>query len=259
MRRMLMTIAVCAFSLAAAELPFTGTWRVDLNKLQAPKKPSEYELGNGVFRCLTCDPKVEVKADGQDQPVAGHPAFDTMNVRIVDDKVVESTAKKGGKLVGKRKVTVSADLNHAVAESTGYPPNSAEPVSSKVELKRVGAPKPGMHASSGAWVMDKMDNLSENARDIVYEQTPDGLSAKDSTGFSYSAKFDGKDYPVLGDRSADSIVLKRIDDRTIEGTFKYQGKIRVTTQETVSMDGKTLTLQWRDSAGFSGTVIAVKK
>lgn len=260
MCRFVATFVVCAFSLAAADtMPFTGTWRFDLSKSQAPKKPSEIELGNGVYRCLTCDPKYEVKADGQDNPVTGNPAFDTINVRIVNDRVVETTFKKSGKLAGRGTVTVSADLNHAVSEFTGYPPNSAEPVLSKAEIKRVGAAKPDMHARSGSWVVDKYDDLSANARDVTYVQTSDGLTVKDATGFSYSAKFDGKEYPVMGDNSVDSVVLKRIDDRTVEANFKYGGTIKQTGQLTISPDGKTMTIMWRNSAGFSGKLIAEKQ
>ena len=260
MRRSLLLSAVCAFSLTAADtMPFTGSWRVNLDKMQAPEKPNQVELGNGMFRCLTCDPKVEVKADGQDHPVKGDPSSDTMNVKIINDKTVEITSKKGGKVVDTGKMTVSGDGNHLVSEDTSYPPNSSEPVTSKTQMRRVGSLKLGMHDVSGSWLLDKWLELSENAKEVSFEETPDGLNAKDQTGFSYSAKFDGKDYPVQGTPELDTVVLKRINDSTVEEILKYKGKVKNTSQMTVSADGKMMTIEWRGSTGFSGKSILEKK
>lgn len=260
MRKVLLLVALSALFLAASDtLFFNGTWRIDPNQAQAPKKPFRFEIGKGMYRCLTCDPKEEVKADGQDHPVSPNSGYDTMNVKIVDDKTIEITYKKGGKVASAFHIAVSADGNHAVEQYTGNPPNSTTPVSVKLQVKRVGAAQPGMHAASGSWLMDKIDNMSDNAKDFSYEQTADGLNAKDPTGFSYSAKFDGKDYPVAGASSIDSVVLKRINDLTFEEITKYKGKIKNTSRMTVSQDGKTMTIDWRDSAGFSGRDVADKR
>src|SRR5215469_12730177 len=149
MCRLLAFIAAFGSVLAAADtMPFSGTWRLDLNKMEAPKKPSQLEIGNGMYRCLTCDPKIEVKADGQDQPVSGHPAFDTISVNLVDDKVIETIHKKAGKVVSTSKVTVSADSKNSTWEYTQYPPNSSMPVMGRVQSRRVGSLKPGMHSAS---------------------------------------------------------------------------------------------------------------
>jgi len=112
-----------------------------------------------------------------------------LNVKIVSDKVVEFTVKKSGKVVAKGTVTVSADNNHYVQEFTVYPTNGSEPVTGKEESKRVGSLKPGMHAASGSRVVEKQD-MSENGKEVTYEQTADGMNAKTLNGFSYSAKFD---------------------------------------------------------------------
>ena len=61
----------------------------------------------------------------------------------------------------------------------------------------------------------------------------------------YSAKFDGKDYPVTGVANADSISVKRIDASTIETVQKKDGKVVMTVTSKVSKDGKTRTSTWR--------------
>jgi hypothetical protein len=62
------------------------------------------------------------------------------------------------------------------------------------------------------------------------------------TTFEYTAKYDGKDYPVTGSETFDMIALKRINDRTTEATLKKSGKVVSTARRVVSKDGKTLTL-----------------
>jgi len=97
---------------------FDGTWRVDLSKAQLPKKPDKYLLQNGTYKCETCAPPFEVKADGQDHKVTGHPFFDILSVRVVNDKTVELTEKRNGKIVGTDKSTVSDDGNQLAEEFT---------------------------------------------------------------------------------------------------------------------------------------------
>jgi hypothetical protein len=44
-----------------------------------------------------------VKADGGDQKVAGHAYFDTLAVKVIDDRNVEFTTKKDGKTMAESK------------------------------------------------------------------------------------------------------------------------------------------------------------
>jgi hypothetical protein len=67
------------------------------------------------------------------------------------------------------------------------------------------------------------------------------------THVEYSAKFDGKDYPITG-TYADTVSVKRIDANTIQSTLrKKDGQLMLTVTTTVSTDGKTRT------STFTGT------
>ena len=57
----------------------------------------------------------------------------------------------------------------------------------------------------------------------------------------YDAKFDGKDYPVTGLASADTVSVKRMGPDTIESTLKKGGQVTMTVTSVVSKDGKTRT------------------
>jgi hypothetical protein len=89
--------------LAMAQSAFDGTWKADVKTAQFPKKPDVYLLQDGMYHCKSCVPMIDVKADGQDQKVLGHPYYDTMSVKVVDDRTIETTTKKDGKLNGNSK------------------------------------------------------------------------------------------------------------------------------------------------------------
>src|SRR5271157_3456555 len=95
--------------LATAQSGFDGTWKIDMNKAEFPKKPDVYLLQNGMYECKTCVPPVKIKADGQDQTVAGHPYYDVAAIKVISDHEIEETDKKGGKVVATSKTVISAD------------------------------------------------------------------------------------------------------------------------------------------------------
>jgi hypothetical protein len=57
-----------------------------------------------------------------------------------------------------------------------------------------------------------------------------------------TAHYDGKDYPVKGNPTADTISAKLIDKLTGESTLKKGGKVTATNHRALSADGKTLTI-----------------
>lgn len=73
--------------------------------------------------------------------------------------------------------------------------------------------------------------------------TSRGVSADGKpTWVEYSARYDGKDYRILGSAGGDRISLRRIDALTTESTEKHAGKATITAVRRVSADGKTLTV-----------------
>jgi hypothetical protein len=82
---------------------------------------------------------------------------------------------------------------------------------------------------------------NQTLKDDTYTLVSEITEADGSTRtLTFSAKLDGKDYPVTGSVNADTIALKRLDERTIEFTQKKGGKEVVTGKHTVSEDGTEL-------------------
>ena len=85
---------------------------------------------------------------------------------------------------------------------------------------------------------------------ITYEETADGIKRKGesldaegkATSFEYTAKYDGKEYPVTGSDLYDTITIKRINDQTAESNLKRSGKVVSNARRVVSKDGKVMTL-----------------
>jgi hypothetical protein len=81
-------------TLTTAQSIFDGTWKVDLSTAKFPEKPDVYMLKDGMYQCKSCVPPIEVKADGQDQKVTGQPYFDSISVKVVDDRTLRSAIDK---------------------------------------------------------------------------------------------------------------------------------------------------------------------
>jgi hypothetical protein len=63
---------------------------------------------------------------------------------------------------------------------------------------------------------------------------------------TYEVKFDGKDYPVTGDPSSDSVSYQRVNANTLKGKTKKGGKVATDATIVVSEDGKITTVNYTD-------------
>ena len=247
-------------ALAMAQSAFEGTWKIDIKAAKLPEKPDVYLLQAGMYHCKTCVPPVDVKADGQDQKVTGHPYYDTISVKVIDDRTVAETLKKAGKTVTTIKETVSPDGNTYTFEFSNSSASNAAPVTGKGEETRVAKGPAGSHAISGSWRTSKIENVSENGLLFTYKVAGDSLTMTSPTGQSYTAKLDGTDAPYKGDPGTTSVSVKRMGKNTIEETDKRDGKVISVARMTVAPDGKTMTIAWNDTLhGTSGEYTAKKQ
>jgi hypothetical protein len=217
-----------------AQTSFNGTWKVDFNSALS-KKVNVWLLQNGTYKCTSCSPIVEVRADGKDQPVKGQ-SYDTISVKIVDTRTVEEIEKKNGQVVSDEKFTVSDDGNTVTDEFGNW----------KLLMSRVEKAPTGAHELSGSWQPLKMESMSDKELLVTYKLEGESFSMSRPTGQSYSAKLDGADAPYKGDSDTNSVALNRIDKNTIEETAKLNGKVISVTRLTVAPDGRSITVSVRD-------------
>jgi len=240
-RTLLLLMAVLLMPVAAmAQSPFDGTWKGDLASAKFPEKPDVYLLKDGTYTCKTCAPPITVKADGTDQKVTGHPYLDMMNIKVVDDKTIEETDKKDGKVVATSKTWLSGDGNTMMFEFSDSSATNGAPVTGKGSETRVAKGPAGSHAISGSWKMAKMDALSDNGMTLTYKTAGDTITMTTPNGQSYTAKMDGTEAPYKGDPGTTSVSVKKTGPNSLEETDKRDGKVISVTKITVSADGKTI-------------------
>jgi len=221
-----------------AQSRFDGTWEMKMDTLQFSGPHEDYLFEKGMYHCISCVPKVDVKTDGTDQTVVGY-NYDTLAVRILDDHSIKFTMKKSGKTTFDCVETVSADGKRMTETFTNT--MEAEAVAGKAGFTRTGEVQPGSHALSGQWRMDTVRNDTRAGTLTTYQSTPGGMRISDGSE-SYEALFDDKDHPRKGDPHS-TVSLKMIDDYTMEETDKQDGKIVSVARTILATDGKSMRVE----------------
>lgn len=239
-----------------AESAFDGTWKIDVSKVHVTGKPEVITLKNGQFAC-NCTPPIQVKADGMDHPVTGHPRFDTFAISEDNDHMITETTKKDGKVVQKMTTTVAADGKTATFDSSTTRPGGTSTVSGT--LTRVGKAPAGSHAAAGTWQRSSFQSASDNMLTMTYKIDGKTVSMSNPRGQSYDATLGGKPAAFHGDPGTDMVAVKMVG-KALQETEMYAGKVTSVTHITVSPDGKTMTAVSTQKPGnMKTTLVAMKQ
>jgi hypothetical protein len=254
---LLCVAAFTASTASQAQSPFDGTWKTEPSQAKRSHKPIDFYISQGWYHCVSCNPALDVQADGQEHAVTGR-AFDSVTVTVVDAHTITFVGKIGGKVISESTRTVSADGKTLTLKVTEHPRNSDQTFTHEVEATRSGTAPAGAHATSGDWVVVKETASADHPRLITYKVNGDSITMSDTIGQSYTAKFDGADYPVSGAYFWDAVSLKKINDHAIQKTDKHEGK--VTTVSTLTVNGKSMTIDVTDEpSGSTATFMATKQ
>ena len=176
---LLLPILACA-----AESPFDGTWKVYLNDLPTPPLAHAdftWEIQEGTYQCSACPDMagpIQIKADGTDQPVQGRRAFDTLAIKVVDDKTIHATEKRDGKIIESVKNTLSADDKTLTRDTTSYLEGSKQPFTETTTLTRVAASPAGSTCDFRTWQL-QLPPVTPIQYTVTYKSSPDGLHDDD--------------------------------------------------------------------------------
>ncbi|HEV2595926.1 MAG TPA: hypothetical protein VGU01_12060 [Sphingomicrobium sp.] len=227
-----------ASATATAGSGINGTWKADVASAKWDQKPDQFLLQNGTYSCKTCTPPWSVQADGAFHPVTGHPYYDEVAIKVVDDKTVQQSTKLKGRDTGGSTIKVSADGNTLGIDFNDKTIANAPPSTGHVDESRVAAGPAGAHAISGAWKPSKAQNINIESLTITLKADPDMLHMSSPGGTSYDAKLDGTDTPIKGDPAGTMASVKKLSDNSYEETDKRAGKVVSVTTFTVGADGK---------------------
>ena len=127
------------------------------------------------------------------------------------------------------------------------------------------------NANMGTWKLNEAKSMNPAGfpknTTVVYEAQGDNVKVTtdgtDRDGkpmhTEWTGKYDGKDYPLAGDPTADARSYRKIDDHNYALANKKDGKVATSGHIVLSKDGKsrTLSITGTDSAGKKVTSVAM--
>jgi hypothetical protein len=121
-------------------------------------------------------------------------------------------------------------------------------------------------AALGTWNLNLAKSSIEagapKSASVRFEQAGKGVKSVQEavaadgtqTTVSYTADYDGSDYPLTGSASADTVALKFAGGNTVQRMDKKDGKIVTMWSRSISRDGKTMTVSQRGRSGDGKSV-----
>src|SRR5215472_2943164 len=108
-------------TLAAADNPFVGTWKLNQQKSQLTGDTMRFaSAGPGEFRLSAAGLSYSFKTDGQERPAL---LGDTVVWKQIDDHTWESTDKHKGNILATNAWTLSSDGKTLTVNAKGTKPN----------------------------------------------------------------------------------------------------------------------------------------
>jgi hypothetical protein len=224
-------------TLWAASDPFVGKWKVNPGKSKLTDEMKMEAAGANRY-VITFQPGAvdTIVIDGSDQPAL---SGSTLSITAKGPNNWTVVRKKGGRMLLTADWTLSADGKTLTDEFTGYQSDG-----SKLILHFVYRRTAGSSGLAGTW--DSESAQVDSAMEVrIQPYEADGLSIHGPEGqITRNLKFDGNDYPESGPDAPPGLASsgRRVNQRSLELTRKFKGKLIDTQQFELSTDLKTLTL-----------------
>jgi hypothetical protein len=231
-------IAAAALPLCAAD-PRIGSWTLisAQSSLDPPNKLSIVSLKDGVHVVSSGDTHLDFTAkwDGHETSVQGNPAFNHLELRRINKNQAEVKQKKDAAVVAIVRYKISIDGNELVGTTSekGHPDQITV-------WTRTGGAKVADNLFAGEWTEDwSKTRLRQGLALRIESDGRDGV--RFSGEFSYSARFDGKEYD-LRNSTNDTVTLELVDAHTVDSIYRRGDKISQKDRSVVSTDGQQMTV-----------------
>jgi len=233
---LLMIACAVTGTLSAANESFVGDWKLNPCRSKLTDVMKVASLGSNKYAFNFGGGPETIVVDGTDQP-GGYGT--TLSVAVEGPDAWKVIRKRDGRMLLTANWKLSKDGSTLTDHFTGFHPDG-----STSNLNYVYKGKAGGSGFAGEWV-----STSETVNSVVLMQVRpyegDGLSFIDpSAQVTRSVKFDGKDYPNLGPNviPGSTSSIRRVDEHTLEMTYKINGNVLNTQRIELSSDSNTLTL-----------------
>ena len=219
--------------------PRLGSWTLvwAQSAMNPPNKLSVTALHDGVHVVMSGDTHFDftAKANGHDTSVPGNPGFNQVELHRIDKRQAEVKEKKDGALVATVRETISNDGNELTVTTV----SKSHPDQITVWTRSGGA-KVAKDLLAGEWTEDLTKTRLRQG--LVVKIEPDGNGGVRFSGdFSYTARFDGKQYDLKNSRN-DTVALQLVDPHTVDSFYRRDDQVAEKDRWAVSDDGKQMTL-----------------
>ena len=249
--QLLLGACLVTSSVWAANDPFVGKWKVNPSKSKLYDEMKVEVSGANRYTFTFGPGQVDtVVADGSDQPAL---SGTTLSITVKGPNSWEVVRKMKGRTLLTAHWTLSEDGKTLNDAFTQYLPDGTTlfsqplPDGSTLFLPYVYERTAGNSGFPGTWDSDSA-RVQTGIELQIQPYEGDGLSFKRSDEeMAKRIKFDGNDYPDLdpnGDKGT-AYSGRRVNERSLEITDKFKGKITGTRQIELSTDLKTLTVTVR--------------
>jgi hypothetical protein len=175
------------------------------------------------------------KWDGHETSVPGNPAFNQIELRRIDKKQVEVKEKKDGAVVATVRDKLSSDGNELTITTASK--GRADQIT---VWTRGGGAKVAGDPLAGEWTQDL--SKTRLRQGLVLKIEADGKDGVRFSGeFSYTARFDGKQYDLKNSRN-DTVTLELVDPHTVDSIYRRDNQLTQKDRWEVSADGQQMTL-----------------
>jgi hypothetical protein len=219
--------------------PRIGSWTLISAQatLTPPNKLSIIHLKDGVHVVMSGETHLDftAKFDGHDTSAPGNLAFNQIELRRIDKKQAEVKEKKDGAIVATVREKLSSDGNELTitTASKGHPDQITV-------WTRSGGAKVAGDLLAGEWTQDL--SKTRLRQGLALKIAADGENGVRFSGeFSYTARFDGKQYDLKSSRN-DTVTLQLIDPHTVDSIYRRDNQPAQKDSWVVSADGQQMTL-----------------
>jgi hypothetical protein len=175
------------------------------------------------------------KFDGHDTSVPGNPGFNQVELRRIDKKQAEVKEKKDGAIVATVSEKLSSNGNELTATTVSK--GHADQIT---VWTRSGGTKVANDLFAGEWTQDL--SKTRMRQGLVLKIEAVGTNGVRFSGeFSYTARFDGKQYDLKNSRN-DTVMLELVDPHTVDAIYRRGDQLAQKDRWVVSDDGQQMTL-----------------
>ena len=232
-------LALAAAFLPGSSDPRAGSWTLvsAQSVLDPANKLIITPVAEGVHLTMSGEVRLSftARSDGHETAVPSNPAFNQIQLHRISKRASEVKESKDGTPVA----TVREEVSKDGKELTISTASQGKPGEVTIWERSGGPAVPG-NVFAGEWTQD-LGKTHMRGNTALQIETEGGDSTRFSGPYSYTGRFDGKQYDLKSSRN-DTVQLALVDPHTVDATYRRDNQVSQKDRWVTSADGRTMTL-----------------